>query len=596
MARVYLGKQALDLDTGRPLNIVLGEAGAPVESPCGGRGRCGRCLVRLSGTVPPPVQADLSLLSREEIEAGFRLACQHYASDGLRVEVYPQGIMQKPGVTEDVATARKAGLSAALTPEAMTAAFYHSPLVTRSLISLPTDFRGSVEAGGSLWEKLRGLLPEGTRLTPPSIHVLRDLGVIAASNQQTLSAITSGDRLLALHADQDFRGIYGAALDIGTTSLAVSLVDLDTGAVIGTASALNPQTAYGGDIMSRLGHAIRGEGLQELRSSVLRGLNSVLEEACGRADISPGDIWGVAVVGNTAMHHLFLGLDVQHLALSPYMPVILEPLLVTAADTGLDVRPEGMVYCLPNLGGFVGADLAGVLLATRLWETDAPRLVLDLGTNGEILLGHRGKVWACSTAAGPAFEGGAISCGMRAVSGAIQAVSINGGDIRLDVIGGGSPVGVCGSGLIDAVAELLSSGILDRDGRLHGAEFALAEGVILTQKDIRQLQLAKGAIRAGVEVLLKIAGLEPEDLEEVILAGTFGNYVDERKAVQIGLLPPVAPEKVRPIGNAALDGARMALLSAGARRALEDAAKSVEHISLALRADFQEIFMERVNF
>lgn len=608
MAIIWFAGRQLEADEALPLNIALARAGVPVESPCGGRGRCGRCGVRLSGPVPPPSKADLERFSTEEVRGGFRLSCQHRAADGLQVEVAGWA---------GIKAAIKAPVNAeAAEGQAATASLVSlSPLVERRVAAV--SIRAS-QAGG-LWEEIARSLKDPL-LPVPQADILRRLPSMIASGEGRVTVYSSargaghGPAVIGLEAGVPEGGFFGVAVDIGTTSLAVSLVELDSGMVVAGATGLNPQSAYGADIMSRLGHALRGAGARDLRAAVVQGVNELLRDVFRQAGIDSERVWCAAVSGNTVMHHLFFALDVSTLAAAPYIPVALGAVITPASDSGLAIRPEGVVYCLPLLGGFVGGDLSGVLLATRLWESKRPTLVMDLGTNGEILLGFGGRVWACSTAAGPAFEGGAISCGMRGVPGAIQGVAIGNGDVELDVIGGVQAKGICGSGLIDAVAELIKAGVIDASGRFRdgsalpgplaarlaempdGPAFTLSEGVVITQKDVRQLQLAKGAVRAGAEILMEEAGVSAGDLEEVLLAGTFGNYINEEKALAIGLLPPVPPERIRPVGNAALAGTIIALLSADARVEIEAAAREVIHLPLAMREDFQRVFMENLGF
>lgn len=622
---VTFAGRSVEVAAGTPLNRALLEAGLPVESPCGGRGRCGRCRVRLAGpALPAPSEADRRLLSAAELAEGYRLSCQHTVLPGMRVDLVAAGLA--PGGFVDAA--RKAGL-----PSAHPAAFPLAPLVEKTFVTVSppahNDSRGD-------WERLVQALaaapgppgtpeqPEGTGEPPaaaPGLAVLQGLPAVLRQAGHRVTVLRAGGEVLAVEPG-DTRGLLcGAAVDIGTSTLAVSLVDLTTGAEVAASSGPNPQAAFGADLMTRLGHAFRPEGRRELRERVAGTVNALLAEACRRGGIPVEAVYAASVVGNTAMHHLFLGLAVEQLGLAPYVPAVTGPLLLAAEEAALNINPRGVVYCLPCIGGFAGADIAAVLLATRLWESDEPVLVIDLGTNGEILLGDRTGVLVCSAPAGPAFEGGAVSRGMRAVAGAIQGVAIE-EDVRLDVIGGVPPRGICGSGLVDAVAAMLRAGVLDPSGRLRpdrrgglpdavarrfdesGSSFILAwpepggvaEAVALTQKDVRQLQLAKGAIRAGVEVLLAERGLRPADLGAVLLAGTFGNYIKEESALAIGLLPPVPVERVRPIGNAAMAGARLALLSREARLTLERTVGRVRHVPLATRADFQEIFIAGTAF
>ncbi len=653
MAVSFAGRTLL-LPAVVPLNRSLFDAGAPVESPCGGRGKCGRCRIRLAGDVrPDPTAADRRWFTTADLGRGFRLACQHLPQPGMAVEAVAAGVAVPPAAGQAgafaaaesaaaqgaaggafVDAARKAGLMEA-EASAGAGGFPLEPLVEKvtAEVAPPAheDYRGD-------WERLSQALPEPPA-AQPSLDMLRELPGSLRQGGHRVTVVRAGGRVLAVEPGDTSRRLLGVALDIGTSTLAASLVDLATGVELAAASAPNPQAAFGADLMTRLGHAFHHEGRRELQKRVVAALNDLIHGLCRRLDVDPPSVYAASVVGNTAMHHLFLGLDVEPLGLAPYVPAVTGPLTVAAGEVGLAIHPRGAVYCLPCIAGFAGSDIAAVLLATRLWEAGAPVLVIDLGTNGEILLGDSTGILACSAPAGPAFEGGAIAHGMRALPGAIQAVAID-DDVRLDVIGGGPALGLCGSGLVDAVAALLNAGVLDPSGRfrpdrrgalppavarrldkggnwfvlawpgepsgsrardtaaLPAGEAAGASGtaVTLTQKDVRQLQLAKGAIRAGINVLLTERGIRPEDLAEVLLAGTFGNYVREESALAIGLLPPVPAERVRPIGNATAAGARQALLSRAARETLELVVRRVRHVPLAMRPDFQEVFIESTTF
>lgn len=619
--KVLFGGRQLLLEAGLPLNVALYDAGAPVESPCGGRGKCGRCCVRLDGSVPPPSEADALFLDDDQLARGFRLSCQHAVADDLAVEVLA-GIVPVAGRVQNRAydAERKQGLMAAGAggPDP----FPLEPLVRKVCVKVAKpvheDYRGD-------WERLVLALREAGALASesrpaPVLEALRALpGVLRRGDFQATVLLDEGDRVLAVEHGDTSRRLFGVAFDIGTTTLGASLVDLTTGAELAFAAAANPQAAFGGDLMSRLGHAFAPEGRRELQSRVLEALNSLIQRLAQKAAADPAEIGAATIVGNTAMHHLFLGLEVEQLGLAPYVPAATGALTFPARQVGLAIQPAATVYMLPCVAGFAGSDLAACLLATRLWESDTPRLVIDLGTNGELLLGDRHGVLACSAPAGPAFEGGAISQGMRATAGAIQSVwpvtGPRGADLAVDVIDNAEPSGLCGSGLVDAVAALLDTSLLDPGGRMRtdpaglppglgqrlttavgGAAVRLAGPVVLTQKDVRQLQLAKGAIRSGADVLLAERGIAPDDLAEICLAGTFGNYIREESALAIGLLPPVPAERVRPIGNAAAAGARLALISRVARESLEREVARVRHVPLATRPDYQDVFIEATSF
>ena len=397
----------------------------------------------------------------------------------------------------------------------------------------------------------------------------------------------------------------GFALDLGTTTISGSLIDLSSGDRLATGTRRNPQAAYGADVMTRLTLAVMdNKNALALRRLVLESAADLLQTLCDQASVPLDCVNSGAVVGNTAMHHLALGLDVSGLCRAPYTPACKE-----AGVVELPGLPP--LYAPPIIASFVGSDAVSAALATNLACGAGTRLLIDVGTNTEALLRHAGKLYAASAPAGPAFEGGEISRGVQARPGAIDSVRFVGDRLEVTTIGGATPIGVCGSGLVDAVAALLKAGALDETGRLYargplsgqvlvgddgGATgFAIAPGVVLTQKDIRAFQLAKGAVRTAADALLRHAGVSPSALDEVLLAGSFGTFLNAENALSTGLLPPVAESKVIPVGNAALAGAEI-ILSSGCTEAAELIARSAEHVELALLPGFQDGFLQSLEF
>ncbi len=516
MAVIRVAGQEVQVEDGLRLHLALNQHGFFVETPCGARGACRKCRVKLGGQVPEPAPADREHLSAAELDLGFRLSCQHTCGGELQVSILPAAVPD-PG---------KAAM-------------------------------------GRL---------DGTVAVDPW----------AAAR-------------------------YGLALDLGSTTIVAALLDLTGGEELAAASTPNPQAMHGADLMARLSYAGQAPaGGREMQVLAVRAVNELTERLCRRAGISPAAIGTATAVGNTVMHHFFLGLPVQGLAAAPYVPAVTAALETPAAAIGLNIAPDAVVYTLPNVAGFVGADALAAALAAGIDETDQTLAVVDIGTNGECLLHHRGTVYAASAPAGPAFEGGEISQGMRANPGAIDAVDFVGQSLRLGIIKGAAPRGICGSGLLDAVAAMLRAGVLDRQGTLRprgplgrlvqDGSFRLTDTVHLTQQDVRQLQLAKGAIRAGLDTLLQVAGIGPADLDGILLAGAFGNYLRREAAIAIGLLPPVPLARVQPVGNAAAQGAKLVLLSRAARRRAEALAGRIRHLDLATHPDFEAIFMAALDF
>jgi len=388
----------------------------------------------------------------------------------------------------------------------------------------------------------------------------------------------------------------GMAVDLGTTTLVAQLLDLETGNVLGVRSALNPQAAWGSDIMSRVEYAGAPDNAARLTESIRARIGEMAAELVGSAR-ADGRVRHVVVVGNTVMHHLFCGVDVEPLSHVPFQPVRDGLELFRASELGWALSTDPPVRFLPCLGGFVGSDILAGILATRMQESPALVMLIDLGTNGEIVVGNRERMVCASTAAGPAFEGGRISMGMRAATGAISEVKLAGGRLACHVLGGGPPRGICGSGLVDAVATGLETGTIAPNGRLatDTGRWMLEPPVSLTQADIRELQLAKAAVAAGVRILLRRWGAGEEDVSRLYLAGAFGNYINQASARRIGLIG-FAEQKVEPAGNTALLGAKLALFQAGSELEFAAVRRRVEHISLASDPEFQEIYADEMRF
>lgn len=388
---------------------------------------------------------------------------------------------------------------------------------------------------------------------------------------------------------------YAAAFDIGTTTLVGFLLDGRTGELLATASAVNPQVQFGADVIARIEAAL-GTDEPVLQKAILPILRQLLTEMAERAKISSEQIELISIVGNTAMHHLFLGIDPKPLVTPPYMPSVREAMELPAAPL-LHIAPDGILRILPNIAGFVGADTVGCMTAVDFGNIRELTLMIDIGTNGEMVLGDRDRRIACSTAAGPAFEGARISMGMRGSPGAIDHVWIENREICHHTIGEGPAKGICGSGLLDLVACLLDLGVLDESGCLDEKCYTVpGTGISLTQKDIREVQLAKAAIRAGIELMCEHLGVEAEDIQQVLLAGAFGNYMDPRSACRIGMIPPALLDRIKPIGNAAGEGAKMCAVSREAYEYSKRLAAQTEFLELASKPEFQDCFVDALEF
>jgi uncharacterized 2Fe-2S/4Fe-4S cluster protein (DUF4445 family) len=414
------------------------------------------------------------------------------------------------------------------------------------------------------------------------------------------------------YLDKD--GIFGLAVDIGTTTVVAKLINMTDGKCLATKAALNPQSHHGNDVISRIAYARTDVKLAELHRLIIDCINDLVAQLCKQASINAEHIYEMCVVGNTTMNHLFLKLPVEQLGQAPYKAFSLDAHDVPAKKLHLKINSDGEVHTVENIAGFVGSDTTAVALATNIDSAEETTLAVDIGTNGEIVLGTKDKLYAASCAAGPAFEGARITCGSRAVEGAIEAVVVDNDDIALDVIGSSEPRSICGSGLIDAVAVMLDLGIIDASGRFTNPDkpssainsrireeagqpaFFLTDDVFLTQRDVREVQLAKAAIRAGIKILQRKLGIADNDIQHVLLAGAFGNYIRPQSAMRIGLLPDVQIERIRFVGNAACSGAQMILLNSALRAEAKQLARKIEYIEIAHEPDFQVIFAESMFF
>ncbi len=377
------------------------------------------------------------------------------------------------------------------------------------------------------------------------------------------------------------------AFDVGTTTVAGYILDGETGKQLAYASVLNPQCQFGADVISRIQKALEGD-MVLLQQCIAAALKRLTRDLAEEAKVSPECISAVAIAGNTAMHHLLLGIDPKPLITPPYMPAVIE---------AMELYRGCAIRILPNIAGFIGGDMVGCMVATQFDQEEDLALLIDIGTNGEMLLGNRHRRIACSTAAGPAFEGAKISCGMRSVEGAVTRVTVESGKPKFHVIGGGMPVGICGSGLVDLAAFLLDEGIIDDTGFMACGQYCLEDSnVILTQKDIRELQLAKAAIRAGIDLLAETMEISTADIKKVYLAGAFGAYMDPKSACRIGMIPPVLSDRISVIGNGAGEGAKQCALHYEVFLRSQELARETDFLELAAIPRFQEKYIDALGF
>jgi len=610
-------RRVLTVAAGTSILTAAHDGGVDVTATCGGRGRCTSCRVKfIEGTIPPPTIMDEIQLGDDLVREGYRLSCQCTVTEPITVQVAPpldeqafQILGAGPGVG-GLGVRIDAGIAKELVKVSLPREEHHQ---TSDLEQLAAAIGVAPESVGP--SVLAGL-PQALRDDPAGVTVTTFVsGSGPAGPVRTVVAVERGDTTAMK---------FGLAIDVGTTSVVTTLIELESGEQLASVSSLNPQAVFGGDLMSRIAFAqFNPTNLRKLQTRIVGLLNQHVAEVCRTSGVLPKWIYKAVVVGNTCMHHLLLGIDPSHVGLAPYAPVMRHAAVLPARELPLKIAPEARVCLLPLVAGFVGADAVAVALATRLADSPALRVAVDIGTNGEVLLGSRERLLACSAPAGPALEGAQIRHGMRGAQGAIDKVTID-HDVHIHTIGETPALGICGSGLIDLLAGLLDAGVIDWTGLIQveardslppalrgrvamrgeervfvvlrpGEAGARAE-IVLTQDDVRQVQLAKGAIASGIAMLLHVAAVPLERVEELLLAGGFGNYLSILSAIRIGLIPALPVGRVRYVGNAASLGAQLCLLSEAERARADTIASRIEHVSLAAHPDFEQLFVDAMNF
>jgi len=582
-------------------------AGLVIDTPCGGAGTCGKCRVLVSQGARESTDADRKAFTEDELDAGWRLACQNLVKTDMVVHV-PTGSLF--GGDHQIGRDSSVGGPAEV-----------RPTIRKVYVELPAPTLEDPRPDLLRLEEKTGPFKVDAAMLRHAPSRLRQQGYKG-------TAVLSDHQLIDLEDGDTTTRCFGVAVDIGTTTMVASLLNLCDGRELAIVSRMNPQVSFGDDVLSRIQHSAScPHCLEELRQAVVHEIGGMIRTLCDKADIDARFIYEAVFAGNTTMQHLLCGVDPSPLGAVPFAPAYGRGVLLSAHDMGIPINSHGMCYVFPVIGGFVGGDTVAGMLATRIDELEGPVLMVDIGTNGEIVLAHDGELLAASTAAGPAFEGARISCGMRGARGAIEKVVLD-GDVHLGVIGNVPPMGICGSGLIDLASELLRVGIVSPEGRLLPVDelptrlspglagrvrsaddgstiFVLTEPdggtthkpLSLTQRDIRELQLGTGAIRAGISMLLRKAGLTPADLKKVLIAGGFGGFIRRDNAQRLGLLPPdVHHERIHYVGNVSLAGARWALLSLEARKHGEELARQARHLELSVDGDFQMEFAEAMIF
>jgi uncharacterized 2Fe-2S/4Fe-4S cluster protein (DUF4445 family) len=581
--------------SGTPVFDAASWNGIAIDSTCGGHGTCKKCKIRVVSGEVPVDSVDPRAFSPDELREGWRLACRAGARSDLVIEVPPLQTRPKAALAG-------VGRHVILRPSVQKR---HLVLQEPSLEDQRPDLERVLDAIDDL---------EPTA----SLELLRTLGATLRGANFDVTAVVCDEELIDVeHGDTTARR-FAIAFDLGTTTVVATLLDLDSGQPLAVRSMLNRQQPYGADVITRISATMMDDGaLQALRSRAHETLAQLVDEVCAEAEVAPREVYEITVCGNVTMMQLALGVDPEPLSMAPFIVSTHSFPPVPAREFGVQVHPRAPAFVFPSLGAYVGGDIVAGMLATGLTRDRRLRLFIDVGTNSEIALGSNERVLATAAPAGPAFEAAQIKCGMRAAEGAIEGVKIEGDELRLEVIGDTDAVGICGSGLVDAVAELVHCGLLDHSGRfipddaaleLHprlgarltkiGEErvFMLADSVYLSQRDVRELQFAKASIATGWNILMTELGVDASEIAQVLLAGSFGAYLTPLSAVRIGLVPALALPRIVSAGNVAGEGAKIAALSLRERAEAHSILREVEYVELSGRADFNDMFIDQLAF
>jgi uncharacterized 2Fe-2S/4Fe-4S cluster protein (DUF4445 family) len=606
--RVRISFTPGDRDVRVPPGVTIFDAaswnGIAIDSTCGGHGTCKKCRVRVVDGAVPVSRLDVRAFSPEQLADGWRLACLAQAGRDVRVEVPPM-------VTRPKAATVGVGRQVILRPAVQKR---YVELAEPSLADQQTDLERLLAALDDLEPRV-------------DLHALRSLPRALRETDFKVTAVVVDDVLIDVEPGDTSERRFGIAFDLGTTTVVATLLDLATGTPVAVRSMLNKQQPFGGDVITRISATMLDpDALGRLTERAHATLDELTREVCEEGEVAPAEVYEVALAGNATMTQLALGIDPEPLGVAPFVMSTRAVPEVLAADLGVRVHPRARAYVFPSLGAYVGGDIVAGMLASGMDRDKRLRLFVDVGTNCEIVLGDGSRVVSTAAPAGPAFEGAAIRCGMRAADGAIEVVKLTDDDVQLQVIGDVEPQGLCGSGLVDAVAALADAGLLDGSGRLldaavarerkpglaprlvevngervfvlhwKGAEGDGSDAVYLSQRDVRELQFAKAAIATGWRLLVEELGADVSDIQQVLLAGSFGSYLSPASAVRIGLVPDISVLRIVSAGNVAGEGAKMTLLSMRERTGARTLLEEVRYVELSDRPDFNDRFIEQLSF
>lgn len=595
--------RSIEISSGNNLLDGIRLCGIDILSLCGGIGVCDSCKIRIAlGVVSDPTINEREIFTEDELRTGLRLACQVHPLSDLTIDV----------PAESLSTLQR------LQTEGQMIKFDSAPVLRTVQLQIPPPSLNDLRSDSS---RIIDQLQKATNEASFEIDygVLKNASQLIRTHHWTVDLVLNNKLVIAILPPNSPQ--YGVAVDIGTTKIAAYLVELSSGFIIASGGRMNPQISYGEDVISRIAYANSAEqNRQLLTNRVIDEINDLIDELIFKAldmgnEIMNEEIVDAVVVGNTAMHHIFAGFPVEQLGTSPYISTISNSMQIPAREVGLKIAVGAKVYLPPVIAGYIGSDHVAMLSAINIWDKIGTCLALDIGTNTEITLSHDGKLYCCSCASGPAFEGAHIHSGMRASEGAIERVKIEDNKILFTTIGSVSPIGICGSGILDAVSELLSNGFLDRSGGFrttdkriirsgNNTSFNLipretrgfGESILITRKDINEIQLAKGAIRTGIEILLKEAAIKADQIQNLFLAGAFGTYLDINSAVNIGMFPDIPTGQFQQVGNAAGVGAVSLLLSKEQRNKAELLKERIKYIELSNHDEFSSQFSMSLFF
>jgi uncharacterized 2Fe-2S/4Fe-4S cluster protein (DUF4445 family) len=603
---------SVSVPTGTLLTEAASLAGIEIGQPCGGQGRCGRCTVQITeGNIR---RRSTVRLTQEDISAGFALACQSIIEGEAQIFIPAQEKIERRLTTDR-------SLGEVLIPDGYEFSWSQSIRLVKLALNPPTmdDQRDD-------WSRLQTAFKTqaGFNKVVSPITVLKEIGSVLRNSNWNVQAIVdvsgmqSGSPVqlikLSPAMDEDRTPVWSLAVDIGTTTVSVWLVDLVSGVVRAKMAEYNGQITRGEDVISRIVYASKDSGGIELQEKIVNTINKLTDAACKRVRTTPDQVCKAVIAGNSTMIHLLLGIPPASIRFSPFITSVNDPPVILAKEIKFNINPDAIVDCLPGIASYVGADITAGVLSSGMYATDKLTLFLDVGTNGEIVLGNQDWLVSCACSAGPAFEGAGVADGMRATEGAIEEIWINSTTYEptMRVIGGGKPKGICGSGLISLLAELFLAGVLDKAGNVNvnlknprirlgdrGGEYVVAWGsetdtgrdIAFTRVDVDNLLRAKAAIYAGFSVLAEQVGVVLEDAEQILIGGSFGKYINVEKAVQIGLLPDVPWERFQFLGNTSILGAYQSLLNSESRKKVKDIADSMTYIELSADNSFYEAFM-----